>query len=325
MATKSQLASTLLPLSDAELIAVRQDQLDQLELTLSDTPFEGLLLRAPAQVDVNSASSLPMIVATQKSVLRGWEVVQSKNLTVFLTDIDSGRTQAATPLEDPKDLEPNAPIDAPRPPRPSGSAARGTSTAVWRFDARELFDMAWRPGRYALAAVSWDWASNTQQVRLAGSGGEAASRPTRVEPAAAAGSGLPSYRPFKGGPQAPQQGLVFDLRPSPDGRHQIAAGAFTIKARDAHLGMPSDQSVAQGIAALVPITVAVLSLDAPQPWLYSWAVPVYGRAPATPGDSLTGYFAIDLATSAFGRLPAGSYVAYLMAEGSLLGPRRVQL
>jgi len=95
--------------------------------------------------------------------------------------------------------------------------------------------------------------------------------------------------------------------------------------RDFHL--PGKQVVHQlrdgrqgKVAAVVPVTLAVLGLDWDVPLRFDWAVPVYGD-PLEAGMPARGSFAIDALASGDTRsLEPGKHVCYIVVDGRIFGP-----
>ena len=97
------------------------------------------------------------------------------------------------------------------------------------------------------------------------------------------------------------------------------------KVRGFHL--PGNQVVHQfldgrreKVAAVVPVTLAVLGLDWDVPLRFDWAVPVYGD-PLEAGMPARGSFAIDaLGTGNTRSLGPGKHVCYIVMDGRIIGP-----
>lgn len=323
MAISNQTARALIPLTDEQLFDVTPARLDALMLALSDTDFDGLLLRAPARVAIHDETTLPAVLASRETVLRAWQVMPGDNLLLFAMDLDTGVVRFARPLADPKEALASFEDSVPRPPPPNAAAASGHDTGAWHLDARALLGLHWEPAHVNLFAISLDRASNSVQVLLDAPLAHFASGPTAPHPPAAEGSGLPSYRQGHLSPAAPDAGATFELLVK--GRDLAVAGAFVIPARDAHLAQAPRLAAAAGIRALVPATVAILRLDGRAPWLVPLVIPVYGDAPANPGAPLHGWFTVDVTAQLGHPLPAGHYAAWLLFEGVPLGPRRFKL
>lgn len=294
----------------------------EIELAIARTDFRGLAIAAPARVQTDAKAVVPVVLLTQQTVLRTWEVSDQYNLMLAVTDLDSGAVRARRALVDPKDEEPPNAVRPPRPPRPNAAAGAGVSTKVRKL---EVPVTPGRSGAIAVAVIAFDQVSNTARIDLAGSSAARAA-PRAISPRPDPAQGLPSYAPGRGMPKAPASGVVFTVQPSggPANTPVVVHGAFG-KVAAAQDSLPQlvgvkDNGVDRQAAAVIPLTIAILGLDWNAPRLYPLAVPVYGTAPIAPGQNLTGQFATGVPP-----LPAGQYVAYVFMDGAPYGPQPLQI
>lgn len=294
-----------------------------IELATARTDFRGLAIAAPAQVQADAKPAVPVVLLTQQTVLRTWEVPDQYNLMLAVTELDSGTVRARRALVDPKDEEPAGAARPPRPPRPNAAAAAGVSTKVRKL---EVPVPPGQGGGLAVAVISFDMVSNTARVALAGPNVRAPGAPRAISPRPEAGQGLPSYAPTPRTPKAPANGVAFAVEPSggPANAPVVVQGAFAkVAAPQDMLAQPAnvrDNGVDRQAGAVVPLTIAVLGLEWNAPRLYPLAVPVYGSARIAPGQNLTGQFATGIA-----QLPPGQYVAYVFMDGVPYGPQPIQV
>jgi hypothetical protein len=292
----------------------------QLELSVARTDFRGIAIAAPAQVQTDSKSSVPVVVMMQQTVLRAWEVPDQYNLMLAVTDLQSGTVRAGRALHDPKDEEAAGRKPAVRPPKPTGLAASGIATKVRRLDVRVSPNQS---GALAIVAIAFDVASNTATVDLTGSKPRAPGAAAAILPRPDPGPGLPSYAPASRMPQPPRTGVAFAIESSA-GAGIVLRGAFSkVLALHEELPVPQnvrDNGIDRQTSAVVPLTIAVLGLEWKAPQLHPLAVPVYGAAGVTPGQNVTGQFATVIPA-----LPAGQYVAYVFMEGVPYGPQKLQV
>jgi hypothetical protein len=79
------------------------------------------------------------------------------------------------------------------------------------------------------------------------------------------------------------------------------------------------------VAAVVPVTFAILALNWELPLRFDWAVPVYGDK-LNPGMPARACFAIDaLATANPPSLAPGNYLCYVIAGGQIFGPQSLKI
>ena len=82
---------------------------------------------------------------------------------------------------------------------------------------------------------------------------------------------------------------------------------------------------AKTVAAIVPVTLAVIAAGWETPRQFDWAIPVYGE-PLAIGVPARGTFALDaLATAQHLPLGPGNYVAYLELDGVVSAPQTFQV
>jgi hypothetical protein len=199
-------------------------------------------------------------------------------------------------------------------------AASGIATKAHRFDVRISPGQS---GSLAIAALSFDLASNTATVDLAGSKPRVPGAPAAIAPRPNPGQGLPSYVSAARMPQSPRNGLAFVME-TPASAGILVRGAFSkVLALHEELPVPQnvrDNGIDRQTSAVVPLTIAVLGLDWKAPQLHPLGVPIYGATGVTPGQNVTGQFATVIPA-----LPAGQYVAYVFMDGVPYGPQKLQV
>jgi hypothetical protein len=294
----------------------------EVELAVARTDFRGLAIATPAQFR-SDGKPLPVVLLTQQTVLRTWEVSDQYNVMLVVTDADSGAVRARRALADPKDEAPANAVRPPKPPKPSGAAASGVSTKVRRLEVPVPPGYS---GALAVAVISFDALSNTSTVQVAGSRPRTPPAPRAVAPRPDPGQGLPTYAPTRRTLKPPPGGVAFALEPSggPANAPIVVHGAFSRPAAPQDI-LQQAENVRDGGAdrqarAVLPLTVVILGLDWSAPRLYPLAVPVYAAQPIAAGQPVTGQFATGVP-----RLPAGEYVAYVFMDGVPYGPQKLQV
>lgn len=289
-------------LEDADLFKVDRARLDQIELALSDTDFEGIAVRAPAHVAL-SQGFLPLVLAWQQSGLRAWEVIDVSHMALLVTDLSTGQTKAVAPLESPKGVEMGGYDPDQRPPKPTGASAAAKVTQAAVYDLRTLVGLEWTDQTLAIAAVSWDWASQPVTVEL-GHGSAAQETGARHITPPPQPDGLPRYGP---GPQGADLSLEIGVSKE---FGTVAQGVFSL---------PFTSALSHStLGANVPVTFALFQRGEPIPWLFHWVLPAYGE-PAE-GALLTSGFSIGLSDILPSGLPSGEYVGYVLVDGRISPP-----
>ncbi|MCC6533906.1 MAG: hypothetical protein IT531_15255 [Burkholderiales bacterium] len=307
------------------LLAGNRQLIQQLELRLSDSDFMGLALTAPAQVRTDTDKALPVVLAVQKTVLRGWEVMEQENLALALMDLDTGELRIERLLVDRKADERGEPVE--RSPRPSAEAGKALVTKLYHVDARERLPVPWRQASLAVSAVAFDWVSNAARIELSGNVARPRPRPAAISPRPAQPGGLPVFERSPRHPAPPAKGVAFKIEPATGGTF-IILGAFTKPASAGDIlptlqPLPTANGTQSAIAA-ARMTLAVIGLDRRTPGVAAWGLPVFGTNVAVPGQPLQGYFAIDLRSAGVLQGP-GAYAAYIFMDADVYGPQRFEV
>lgn len=333
MSTSQDVAREILNVGDGVYFDEKTVSFPSLVARLADTDFEGVAVSSPASVPTGSRATLPVLLAMQRRGLQAWEVNRDNNTVVFAADRATGLVRTGPVFRDAKAEDFSSPPPGARPNRPDEASAEAIVTGVTKFDARDILDLPWGPGRWSIGILLFDQASNTVDVDLEGEGPPPAPRAAAASPRPAAATtkappaGMATYA---GPPRAalpegsPAGAIAVDPAPGEASRLTVH-GSFRVTASAAHLAPGAGKIVEtdgseRSVAAVVPVTIAIVGLDAPRPMLKPLAVPVYGDAAARPGDLLEGRFSVDaLAPPVFG-LPAGRYAAWLFVDGRVFGP-----
>ena len=310
------------------LFSGKQPFFDMLELAISDEPFQGIAITAPEQIKTNEQHELPVILVSQQTVLRGWEVSEQNNLQLAITDLNSGRVLIRRILEDPKDMEQSGNMAVSRSPAPTGSAAVGIETNIQKIDVLPYFDLPWQSGSLSITAICFDQVSNTAQVDLLGQQPVQFKRtpvsphPTEIR------SNLPSFLPHEQS-LIPDEGLFFTVDTSLIANKQLVIhGSFSkILTKNEQLSIPEaiiDNETHQQVVAVVPISIAILGLDWGIPKLQTIGVPIYKQSLLPNRTSAKGYFSVDMA-SYESPLASGTIVIYAFMHGRIYGPIKTQI
>jgi hypothetical protein len=182
--TVDQAAAALRAIGDDALLASNEKDLKRQALkALSKKQVDGLVLRAPARLDVAEHAKLPALVVNEQSDEHANQVPLAKNAVIVITRLGAGGCWLAHPYATPHHKNPmkDDPRNRPDPPAEDAEDARGTGARL--VDARAQ-GMPWTPGRFSLRVISADWVSNAETVTLVGK--ESPAAPQKVKLAAGA-------------------------------------------------------------------------------------------------------------------------------------------
>lgn len=328
-------AVTLLKLADADYFHLDEARESRIQLALiAMDDFEGTVIGAPGKVDVGSQERLPLLWATRKSNLRKWKVVDERNSTVVVSDLGSGRVTLHDAFGGPKRLNYHSlPTSAAGSPGAVRSP-RGASVSTNMLQLKELANLPWQPGRYAITILMHDWASNTVVLNLVRNGtgvGEEAAQAPRISPAKA----LVVQEKVRGMARAASPAITFsrsDSTPALHGegivlaapeRHSLAGRrALVHGAARLHLA-PGNIVEAHSAApqAIVRLAMLVCRIDEPIPRKIDLDIPVETTVrPPKAGDPVTVAFNVDIENALRTRLAPATYQIYVVGNEYLAGP-----
>lgn len=332
MFTSDEIAAHVLDLGEDEYWATDAATFFPREHRLLEMDFTGIAVNAPRRIPVAHRERLPLVVATRASGARDWMVQIRDNSALVGTDLASGEVRFASAFKTDEELRQRG--SPPRPPRdnPPPDLAR-PYCEIAPIDARARLGIPWDTGLWSLGLLYCDWPSNTTVTQLDGPHRlrSVRARPVHPMPEPAGDPALPSYLPGAPMLPCPDAGVAFDLDYHlHEGRQRLLVrGAFAIPVRDWHLsGEPVVHTLANGrqepLAAVVPMTLALMTLDSDAPVRFDWAVPVYG-SPLQLGMIARGCFALDALALGRRSLRLAAHFGYVIADGRIFGPRTVHV
>ena len=349
MDSQEQIASRFLNLTHEQFFGEDDSFLGDIKWKLVDTDLRGLAINSPKVVMTDTASQLPVVMATCKTGLRGWEVRQKQNCILLSVEKETGTIHFGEIFMDIKEKSSRAKLPEEKREKPDPSSLAAAVAGAYRFDARQVGNIPWESGKIALSIISYDWVSNTVEVELKAKEQKEPSKiiPKEVNPAPNPKAGtkekwlfgllerdkqvFPSYIRNSKTPQLlPGQGLSFRIENRRKTRGGLlTCGAFILKANSRHLpDMKVSHQYADGqirsVSAVVPVTFAIVGLDWPNPRRFDWAIPVYSNKQIHAGEPLYGYFAIDVFAGSEIKLADGNYAAYIIMDGIIYGPKTFQ-
>jgi len=331
MVTTNDIVANILNFDEEEFFNADHSIMGPKEELLLDLEYFGVAVNAPPIIDIDTRDLLPLIMAVQFSGDRDWDISLKDNCILVGTNLVDGTVTFAKAFVSDKEMKSRGIREkTPKEPKPDGLATEAAQ--LTELDPKDCLSMEWAPGIWALGVIYYDWASNSVEVTLKGDEDiiPSSAGPVRPEPDPHGKGFLPCFLPTEQTLQLPEEGLRFSGELKIEDQKQILNffGSFVLPARDFHL--PAEKRVHQytdgreeNIAAVVPITLAILGLDWDEPLQYDWAVPVYG-APLAPGMKAKGFFSIN-ALAEDDSLAPGKYMIYIVMDGKIFGPKALQI
>jgi hypothetical protein len=298
---------------------------------LGEEDFIGVMIDAPAQVNIEEHQTLPVIGCRSASMWQARRANLTRFALITAMQIRTGRLLAGR-----AQIQRNFSEDIPEDDDPG----EGVIMSLFDLDVREqLPALQWEPGGYLLTAILQDQVSNRLLVNLVSSQPRVSDR---LVPGPAAtvtplpGDPFPSYRADNNSRPVPKQAgidLAIEARiaVTPEARC-ILRGSFRLPLRLQHLTVHQTQellleSEESAIPALIPLTLLLTGSRAPGPLLIPMWVPCYDElTPDSLAAEVTGTFTLDLFdTQALGHREPQVYYLYAFADKILAGPLRFEL
>src|SRR6266446_6133162 len=289
-----------LGLQEAEFWSDPYKTRDEVYQRLSEEDFIGLVVDAPAQVNIEEHQTLPVIGCRSAAVWQARRANFSRFGLITALQPKTGRLLADR-AQTPRIFSETIPAD-------DSDPGEGVIMSLFDLDLRErLPKLPWEPGTYLLTVILQDQVSNRLLVNLVSSQPRVSDRLAEVQDSTISpppDDPLPSYRSEKDSLPLPKaMGISLNLETRVVLRPQtkcVLRGSYRLPLRLQHLlGMQTQDSPPeaeeQEVAAIIPLTLLLTGSESPGPFLISMRVPCYDRLAS---DSLvaevTGVFAIDL-------------------------------
>lgn len=313
-------ALTLLNFTAAEFAQAPALDVSGRIAALLSSDFQGVAISAPATAKAGDA--LPIAVAVRFSAARAWDYPLARNATLVATNLDTGAVVVSDPFRPMGGHKRNQQRDAlDRGTRPPEDQLQGISADIAWTDA-ERAELPVEPGRWRIELIYHDWVSNSIDLAVAGT--PVLPGPQAPWPLPREGAPLPSYIPAAGALADP--GVGFDLKAAEvDGRQSLLlSGHVRVPLRPwmAFEGALTEGGTARPVTATVPVTTIWTAQNASPAVALNFLMPVYDQAEGM----VSGAFRLDLLDGAEDyRLPAGLYTVWLLVDGALHGPQRVEV
>jgi hypothetical protein len=329
MSPSAAILAGVLAFSEAEYYNPSQQLLAERESQLLDINFDGVAVNAPKVIDTRERGTLPLIMAARFSGDRDWDVPLIDNCLLVASNLNDGRVYFAPALTSRKDVTRAGKLKVPKGEKPEGLAE--VSAQVTIIDALSKLPIHWNTGSWALGVINYDRPSNAVTVELKGNDTQPVPTPRPIHPplpAATDASALPSYIAMGKNPRMLDSGVAFTTEiVESDGQSRLHVyGSFAIPVRDYML--PREETVhdlpsgrRERVAAIVPITFAIIALNSDLPVQVDMAVPIYGGAALRVGGMARGYFAVEVSESSSSAL--SMHRCYVIVGGDVFGPRLV--
>ena len=331
MVSTNDIVAQILSLDEDDFFRADQSVFGPREGQLLDLNYFGVAVNAPPRIETDDRESLPLIMAIRFSGDRDWDIPLKNNCVMVGTNLQDGTVRFAKAFVSKKEMQNRGIMEkvskGPKPPGLATAAAQLTE-----LDPKDRLHIKWDTGTWALGVICYDWPSNIVVVELKGDEvvKPLSAKPVKPDPDPRGGANLPCYLPTSQSPKLPESGLAIDggFHVENGTQHLNLFASFTLVTRDFHLpDQPLvhrfEKSSQQNVAAVVPVTFAVLGMDWDEPLQFDWAVPVYGD-PLEVGKLAQGYFAIDALAEAQPLSP-GKYLCYLLMDGRIFGPYDFQI
>ncbi|MCP4342499.1 MAG: hypothetical protein GY799_27370 [Desulfobulbaceae bacterium] len=315
-------------MTETEFFSLDESLLREREALLLDNGFMGITVSAPRQILTTKRDTLPLAIAASYSGERGWKVPMRDNSILVGMNLQSGKVHFSKAFVSERELISRWREERePRGSLPSGLAIKTASLRL--LDVRQKLNIDWISGKWALGVIYYDWPSNVVSLEIQGEKNFKSSPPLSVNPDPdPRGAGfLPSYQPTVQTPRPPKSGLTFttEFKVVNSEPQLNVFGSFTLPIQDFHLPVKKKEhhfrdGSEKEVAAVIPMTFALIGLDWDEPVQFDWVVPVYSEK--LTADRLgKGEFSIDaLATDLRVELPAGEYACYIFMAGRIFGP-----
>lgn len=288
-------------------------------------------LAAPREISLD-AEQLPVLVGAMTPFDKASTYSVAERAVLVDVELDRGLV-LASPLNDDPDRIPfdSGPSTSP----PTGASVGARTASVYPVDLHERIE--WERGRHLLTVLVLDKVSNRVRIDLVPPPGQfddpavrsfiEAERirvgPPSAGPLAREGEDLPSYGRRPESPEPPKEHGFAMTAP----RVVVVPGTCVIHGSfrlplAPHQVVPLERREAEGgAAAVVGVTLILVSSASPDPVAVYLLVPVYGDIPPSePPKEVTGYFAMDLFAEGALSPSEQTYFVYAFAGEVMAAP-----
>lgn len=279
------------------------EQSEEMPVIEDETPETVLAIGAPKAINVDRDFRLPILGACRYTGQRGWEVNYNQNFWLVASNLSDGSVRLIRPLL--KDKRQKTPPPSGTGTPPNNISAVTVTTSVRLFDPQTNMLLNWRPARLALTALVYDWVSNTVMVNLVELGqqeetAEARHRSAFINPTS----------------KVTPDGTAFT---HPE---QAAAGEpipVTVQISASKGDVAVCASLGEEGGSLLTATFVLLKLDDRDPARVDIAAPLNTEN----AEMTEAAFEFNVADALDEELEEGTYLTYLIAGRTIVGPHRL--
>ena len=284
----------------------------------------GIRIGALSEIDPTADSELPVLYLRHTTGLRDWQVEFERNSQLVAVDLSSGEVRNNWAFPTPKRFSLSQLDSSREGDAPTGIAAGATNTRIYHLDARNILNLDWDSGQWALTMVNYDWRSNTVLTRLSSddaddgehmSGTSLAEARSLVELLGAAGISRFEKKPES--PALDDEGAVLagPAQVDPSDTSALLRGSLRTHLPSSAIVDAVDGAGDGGIpAAVLSAALLVIKRDELRASRIDLAIPVFSAEPLKTGDVVDAWFELDLAdTDLLATVAAGETMLYLVA------------
>lgn len=336
MKTQKEIVAEYLTHPDSWYFDFSDKNSEELEMKVSDQPFEGIALSGPQKVDITKQSKVPTVFLSQASAMRQWKVIPYANTKIVSVNLDNGEVLVKHAFQTGKRrYTANTAASGSGTP-PSEEDATSINTRGTVLDMAYLMGVEWSPARYIFRVINFDWQSNPVEVALVDPHAPTKQSTIPVEEALESislgrkeGSHFPDFAQSNNSPLLNGQKVAIKLAAEIEpGKPVLVYGSFDLPlCKDCMVAQNTEPIHSEENAvpaqkvpdAIVPLALYFARLDELHPRLVKVNYPVYYKN-VQPGGMISGHFAIDANAHLNEHLPAGQYLVYLVGGKEMSEP-----
>ncbi len=332
MSSREEILKSLFNFKNSEYYKLDGSFLTEIESQLLDSFYIGIIINGPRQINSKEYDNLPILTALCYSGERGWTINLKKNCFLVVTNLFAGDVFVSSAFKSKKKEFHSSNDDNTDGTIPPGLPDAAAVVSI--INAKEKAPLQWDTGKWAFTLLYFDWVSNNITIDFIGDQPISLSFAPSVNPLPNLDhiTELPSYVRIKQSPELINPGLSFMLEIKIKNEKHILNlyATYTIKTRAYHIQeIPEVYEFKNGhkeeVAAIIPITVLLLSKNIRLPLKIDLLVPVYGM-PKKADEEVQGYCALDiLEVAGIQELKPEEYVCYIMLDGVAYGPQKINI
>ncbi len=151
-------------INDTKLDSLSVNKASNIEDKLLDNNKQVIQIITKKTIDITSQKLLPVMWLSMLSNYRQWQVINDQNSYMVISNLNDGNTEVVTVLPTKRRSPKNMRKSATGTPPDKNQVGFGASAQI--LNIRDISDITWARGRYALTLLTYDWRSNTEVVEL---------------------------------------------------------------------------------------------------------------------------------------------------------------